>query len=290
MRLLALLPFGLACSNNGVIPPDDNDDLSVTSDSAGPTVPANPYTVVADPDAPAIDIDAAYFSVRSQFVWSEEDALFLPYHDEELGEQSTEVTVWILDSAALDTLEYDESSGCAMRFQIHDAIELPRWPARNSLWAGFDVDPNADVTLIDGCHAASLPESFGDNVADHVARWTWGIGVGELSESTAATLESTLTEEEWDIARPVTVGGTLRSTIIEASDLGDGAIFSEGIAVGYEVEFDDELGLHRLANDESGAVVSISTIFVNAVTGVHTGLYEVRMGLFDTGKALAGGQ
>jgi hypothetical protein len=258
----------LACSggqaevDGTIVPLGDDDDDSVRIETG----------------LEGTSVDAAFFAIVAAFAYDEENERFASYAHPDVGLVPMSLTVLLIDSSFMDTGVLDESNSCGVTLSFDGPRENAPWVEPNFGWAGVDVP--ADATVRDACRFYGVPPDFQGDVAKHVTKWTWGMGIGPLAEDTRQILIDSLPASEWAALEPYAVGASLNSSFLASSGLSESGFYGEGYGIGYEVDGNFQLVLGGTGNPQP-----IGKEFINMPGGIATGYYESQF-LFQPGSAL----
>ncbi|MCA9494302.1 MAG: hypothetical protein KC621_30455 [Myxococcales bacterium] len=220
-------------------------------------------------------IDAAAFTVRASFGWDASTQRLRTTADHDLGWLPMEIDIVLLDTDAL-TSGADERTSCAVRLLFDEPLEVADWVAGHGAWIGLDAPANA--TVVDGCRFYSLPGVFHGDVGAAVSRFTWGVSVGPLERGVREALLEDLGKAGWAGLEPYAVGAGVRSDAL--TELEDG--WSPGFAMGFELTDNLERKV-----DAVGLPVPMLASTIDTPNGPPTGYYQVSLGVFAPGDALA---
>ena len=194
------------CSGDGddktILPGTDTDadTDTITGDDTGSTTD----TV---PDG-GVFIDAAAFVITARFAYDPDAQLHTGFAEPGAGLSPISLEVLLIDGDALYSGVLNDQTSCAVTIEVDASLPAAGWVKPNGAWTGFDLP---DGTLRDGCVNYGLPGEFGGDVGSHVAKWSWGAGLGPLDEDLAEELRLGLPPSEWAALEPTAVGGALQS-------------------------------------------------------------------------------
>lgn len=272
--LLAGLLWLCACSGDPEITSTDQPIVPPGGDDDTVELPT------ADTVIDGSFIDATYFVVLAQFAYDEDNQQFTSYAHPDEGLLPMSVSVLLVDSSVALTGVIDASNSCFVAMELDGTVPNAPWVADTEAWAGFDVPSSA--TVRDNCQFYGLPSEWEGDVASHVTKWSWAMGVGPLDDSTRNTLEQQLPASEWAALQPFVVGGVSVSDLFSLTGIAeaDGYV-GLGIGLGFEVDdsFQIEIG-------GTGNYQPIESQFINAPGGIATGYYEIEVGLFEPATVL----
>ncbi|HHO53420.1 MAG TPA: hypothetical protein ENK18_21755 [Deltaproteobacteria bacterium] len=271
--LLAGLLLLCACSGDG-------GPSNTTVDGIVPPVDDGIDVPTADTVIGGSFIDATYFLVTARFAYDESSQQFSSYAHPDDGLQPMSVSVLLVDSDAALTGTVDATNSCFVTMELEGSVSNAPWVEEQEAWAGFDLP--AGTTVRDNCRSYGLPSEWGGDVASHVTKWRWSVGVGPLNDETRSTLEQQLPASEWAALQPFVVGGVTLSDLFSLTGLaGDDGYLDLGIGLGFEVDssFQIEIG-------GTGNYLPIEAQSINAPGGIATGYYEIEVGLFEPATVL----
>lgn len=224
-------------------------------------------------------VDAAYFAIVARFGWDEDLERHVGFAEPGTGLQPMELEVVLMDTSVTNGI-VDETNTCSVRFRFDASLPKADWVEPHGAWTGLDLPRDAEV--VDGCRFYGLPGEFVGDAAAAIGSWSWGVGVGPLSQTVGETLQNSLPASEWAALQPYAVGGVVMSNLFAGSDLSEDGFVDAGFALGYEVDGNFEIVVGGTGNPQP-----IQKEFVNQPVGVATGVYEVQLGPFTPGTLLA---
>lgn len=279
MRLVPLAVLFVACgggSGGDTDGPDITDDTDPPIDHTGE-------------DIERYSVDGAFWTVTARFAYDDANDRHVSYVEPNGGPTPISLAFTIIDSEVAQSGVLDETTSCTVTLESDGPLPMAPWVELNGelLWTGFDLPANP--TVHDGCkHYYGLPSEIRDNVGPSIAQWSWGVGVGVLTDDLAQLLEAQLAPSEWAALKDYVIGGALVSPLFadataDTGDAGDGVSFA-AYALGYEVDgnFEVVVGGTGTPNPLSYAVVGA------AETGVATGYYEVSSAIYTNAAVLGG--
>jgi hypothetical protein len=264
MRGTALLLL-VACSGSGpvVTEPPVVPRPEPTTDSG--------TTETTDPIGGTF-IDATYMAMIVRFGFDPVLGKAVEYANPGEGFSPLQLEVLLIDGAA-PYVGLNDQNTCSVVLEFPGPIGEATWTKTYNAWFGFDVP--AAPTVTDYCQYYSLPSIFQGDVAAQVTKWTWGAGVGQLSELMSETLENSLPDSEWAALQDYAVGGVLASNLFQLGD--PPADFSDfGYGVAYEVDGNFEINLTGAGNP-----IAILADDVEQDVGIARAYYELQFGLFN---------
>jgi hypothetical protein len=242
---------------SSIVPPGDDDDSGPTTTDTG--------------GGGGTFIDATYVAIVAKFGFDPDTQQAVPYAENGEGLSNPELDVILIDSdAALEGVT-DENS-CTVALKAAQPMPIAPWVAAHGAWVGFDWP--ADAEIVDRCRSYGLPGEFGGDAGAQVAKWTWGLGVGPLSDIVRKTLADTLPPAQWAALQPYAVGSAGLSPFFAAAYGGDG-FSDQGYAVADQVD-----GNFEIVVGGTGDPIPLAAEDVPQDPGVARGYYEVDLGPF----------
>jgi hypothetical protein len=262
-----LLTF-FACATGGSTDgrePTSEDTTDGTTDATGlpeDTAPEGAF------------LDATYWSLSARFAVDGVTGRALRYGDRDEGLRPIAFTVTLLTGDALVQGISDETS-CSATFETDGPLDGAQWAPDNGGWIGFDFPLDGNVR--DRCRFYGLPPAFQGELASHVQKWTWGMGLAPLTIEVEDALRAQLPPAQFDALAPFVVGGSVHGDIFAQGTGGD-PYLPAGYALGFEVDQS-----FVLAESAVGDPVPLPAELVWADDGrLGTGYYEVTVGFFDS--------
>ena len=268
LRTFAALCLMSGCSGSD---PEDDDGLTPLD-----TEPLPRDTV--DTGLDGSYVDAAFFAVIGSFAYDEDNERFASYAHPDAGLLPMSLTVLLIDSSLMETGVLNEDNSCSVSLEFDGPRDNAPWVESHGGWAGVDVPSDARVR--DTCQFYGLPSAFEGDAARHVVKWSWGMGVGPLSDTTRQMLIDSLPASEWAALEPYAVGASLYSNLLTGSGLTEDGYFGDGFGIGYQVDGNFQVVLGGTGNPQP-----IGKEFINAPGGIATGYYETEF-LFQPGTTL----
>ena len=273
---VAVLLLG-ACSG----PDDDDADISPPDDTVDP-----PPDDTGTPEDTGIDgssIVPTFWAVTARFAFDQENVEHLGYAIPGVGLAPIQFEFMLIDSSWPADPVLDDDTRCFVYFEWDSPSGIAPWVEPHGGWTGLDLP--SDATVRDQCSQFfGLPADWSGDAASHLKNWTWGVGVGPMSDYVEDVLRAQLPESQWAAIEPFAVGGLLNTDLLVNSDLSEDGFVDLGFAMGFEVDSNFEIVIGG-----TGSKVPISKDYVNQTPGVITGYYEVTMGPFSNAVALTTG-
>lgn len=260
----------LACS--GPDPGPKGDDGGPTHDSAPP---------VDDTAPDGVSLEVAYWAVSAAFAIDGASGAAGSFGDREGGLTPMSFTVTLL---TLDSLYQGvtDTNSCSATFLMDGPVPQAAWAVDEGAWAAFDLPLDGEVQ--DRCRFYSLPGVFAGELAPHVRRWSWGVGVLSLSEEVEGVIREQLPPSEWDAIAPYVFGAGVRSDLF-----GGGTSATGWVGDGYGLAFQVDAN-QVVVEDALGNPVPLDRELVWSDGGagytIGSGYYEVQIGVFDQPDAL----
>lgn len=255
--------FAVACGGDG------GPDTIVPRDTETIDRPDPPPTTT-ETGVEGSFVDATYYSVTARFGFDPDTQQHVPYAENGEGFSPVQLAVTLIDSsAALDGVLTAENS-CEVVLEVDGSMPVASWVAGQAGWVGFDVP--AGATVRDRCKNYGLPGAFADS-STVVSQWSWGVGIGELSELARETLEQTLPASQWSALEPYAAGAIGHGTGFTTGYGGEAV--TSGFARAYQVDGNFEIVVGGTGDPEPIPVEQI-----HLETGVARAYYEVTLGPF----------
>ena len=206
----------IGCSSGSRLPEETNDVIPI--DDTFPDAPSPP---------PSNRIDAAWFTMQGIAAYDSDEEEFVgTVEGNGLPAQPVGILFTIWDSSG--------ARACQVLLSPAAGTAPPaEWTEGTSAVVGFELLPG-ETEVIDGCVDAQLPLEFNGDAGSAIAKWTWGLGIGEIDEDLASELEAGMSASEWDALKPLLAGATLYSDFLLVTL--QSAIFERATARGYALD------------------------------------------------------
>lgn len=258
--------------------------LGCTPDDPDPSRPPTGDAPTDDTGRPPEDtgpeggsLAAVYWGLSARFAIDGANGRAVAFGDRDEGLQPISFTVTLLSEEAL-TVGPTEETSCSATFSMDGPLPAAAWTADEGAWFGADLPLGEDVR--DTCRFYGLPQPFRGELAAHVRRWTWGVGVLPLSDEVEDALRAQLPASEWDALAPYVFGAGARSSVFAQGTAGSGWI---GAGYGLAFAVDDSF---VLAESGLGDPVPLPVEEVWDGSTLGTGTVEVQIGVFDQPELL----
>ena len=225
-------------------------------------------------------VDAAYFLVMARFAYDPDLGMHVGFAEPGEGLSPMQLSVLFLDSpVATNGVTPDNS--CEVTLEIEAPQGQAPWVEAAGAFTGFDVP--GDSRVRDRCRGYRLPGDFQGEVGSHVAKWRWGIGVGELDEVVEEQLRQTLPASEWATLEDYILGAVGSSNLFASGGVGTPeGLTTQGYGTAFEVDGNFEISVSGTGNP-----LPIPAANIDQEVGVARAFYEVQLGPFEPGTFLA---
>lgn len=256
--------------DGGIVPAGDDDDgFEDTAPPVEDTAPDGTY------------LDAAFYGIVARFAWDPALGVHVPFAEPGGVPNPIELSVLIIDSDAYSTGVIDETTSCSVTFEADAPLPVASWVAGAGAWIGFEVPPTA--TIRDTCQFYGMPSEFQGDAAGHVAKWTWGIGIGPLDTYVEQQLSYSLPASQWDAIKDDIVGGYATSSSFATATFAEASVSSFGFGIGYAIDGNFEIDVGGTGNLQP---LTAEEVHVDGVDGVARAYYEVQAGPFPMATSL----
>ena len=249
LPLVGLLAAPLGCSGD-----DAKDPASDPTGDTAATTLSEDDTGGGDSDtgstSSVVAIDAQLLLTTAAFAYDEVNGMVVPYVDPNNGPQPITFAVILADSS----MPYDPngptpSNSCSVVFTMDTPQPVSSFMAGfDALWWGIEIPASADVSS--DCQYVELPEEFGGDAVSHVAKWSWGVGIGAIDPSIAQQIEAQLSPSDWAVYEPLLIGSG------SWSDAFEGLVNDEGLLLGSGQAFEADTNFSFVV-DRTGYAVTI---------------------------------
>ncbi len=276
MRAIAAILLG-ACSG----PNDDDEDTSRPDDTVEPRPDDTGTTEETGIEGGSLNPTS--WAVTARFAFDQPNVEHLSYAIPGVGIAPIQLEFMLIDSSWPADPVLDDDTRCLVFFEWDSSPGIAAWVEPHGGWTGFDLP--SDATERDQCSEFfGLPADWSGDAASHLKNWTWGIGVGPMSDYVEDVLRAQLPDSQWAAIEDFAVGGILNTDVLVNSDISEDGFTDLGFAIGFEVDSNFEIVIGG-----TGSKVPISKDYINQTPGVRTGYYEVAMGPYSNAVGLTTG-
>jgi hypothetical protein len=268
---LTILAGALGCSGKSAEPPIQDTLEPPSNDTIVETGFEGGY------------IDAAYFTVIGRFAYDPELQRHVPFAKPGGGIGPMEVAILIMDTSVAQN-GINEDNSCEVILEVGDPQPEAPWVAASGSWTGFDVPAGSPVD--DRCRFYGLPGDFQGDAGKHVSKWSWGVGLAELTLVMEEQLRLSMAPSEWGALENYILGGRGVSSVFSGSTVVTGyGVSSTGYATAFQVD-----GNFQIAQSGTGNPIPVPSEGIDQEIGVARAYYEVQLGPFGPASLLTGEQ
>lgn len=243
----------------------------------------------ADTGTPVVDLTLrpAYFGMFAEFAIDADTLEAVPAKAYDTLGQPIDVPirlVVVLADASLESGVITRDTACHVTLERAEPLQPASWVEAAGVWVGYELGPgDATVALennrltqlvgfgLDACSDKQMESIWGDDPADVVAKWRWGVGLQEITSQVQGQVQAQLSPEEWNAVKPMLLGGGLYADFLEPQVPDTQGYVDNGLAYAFEV---DEEFRQRL--DGTGNPYPIAKdVVTSGDNGLVTAMYQI---------------